>query len=252
MGGTFPTDPELRRMAVRTALAPSLSLVVLLAACGQLAAPGLPPCPAARLPAPGASAVPPSVGSELLAGLRRRLAGAHGFESVVTSRGEGTWDDGVDRGVRRISRNRARLRWTKPNRLHGEMLEAPFGLMVGGTLDTDDGITLSLRPGGLLSVVALTVSATDVKLRNSRNHTFRDSHPAAQLARLTAAQAVWSVQEDGPGATTVEVTGVRRLDGRIVQEVLAIATDDVTPRSLTMVAAGRPVVIVTFEGFRWR
>lgn len=239
-------------MTTRALLAPSLTLIALLSACGQSVAGPLPPSPSPLRPAPVATPGPQDRGLYLLAGMRQRLASCRGFETELTSRGEGTWDDGVDTGVRRTNRNRARLEWSKPNRLHGEMLEAPFALMVGGTLDTPDGLTLKLRPSGLLSLVALEVSATDVKLRNSRNHTFRDSHPAAQIQRLTGPTAGWRVLGEDAQTITVEVAGVRRLDTGIEREVLVLAAADLAPRQLMMLAAGKPVVHNTFKDFRWR
>ncbi|MDF2902306.1 MAG: hypothetical protein K0Q62_2365 [Phenylobacterium sp.] len=239
-------------MARRPHVVPSLALVALLSACGQSVAAPQPPAPADRPPAPVATPAPPARGLAVLDGVRRRLASCRGFDTEMTSRGEGTWDDGVDTGVRRTNRNRAKLSWHKPNRLHGEMLEAPFALMVGGTLDTPDGEALTLRPSGWLSVVAMNLKSTDVKLRNSRNHTFRDSQPAAQLARLTAGPATWTLLVDDGETVTLDVTGVRRLDSGIAREVLVLAATDFAPRSLTMLSAGRPVVSLTFKGFRWR
>lgn len=239
-------------MAARHPLIGSLTLLALLSACGgQTAAAPVPP-PAPVRPLPVSTAAPQNQGMALLAAMRQRLATCRGFETEMTSRGEGTWDDGEDKGVKRTNRNRARLDWTRPHRLHGEMIEAPFALMVGGTLDTTDGQTLTLRPSGLLSVVALTVQATDVKLRNSRNHTFRDSQPAAQLARLTGPAAIWTIVAAQPEALTVEVTGVRRLDAGIERELLVLSGADLSLRSLTMLWAGKPVVSNTFKGFRWR
>lgn len=241
-------------MARHTHVAPALALVALLSACGQSVAASVKPVPGPteRPSAPVATPAPTSRALVLLEGLRRRLASCRGFDTEMTSRGEGTWDDGVDTGVTRTNRNRAHLTWSKPNRLHGEMLEAPFALMVGGTLDTPDGEALTLRPSGLLSVVAMNVKSTDVKLRNSRNHTFRDSQPAAQLARLSAGAATWTVLGADPDTVTVEAAGVRRLDGGIEREVLVVGASDLAPRSLTMLSAGRPVVSITFKGFRWR
>lgn len=228
-----------------------LAALALLTACGQLDASPLPPTPSAR-PHPVAAPAAPDRGMVVLDALRRRLAACRGFTTELTSRAEGTWDDGADTGHRRTNRNRARLKWDKPNRLHGEMLEAPFALMVGGTLDTPDGQTLTLRPSGLLSVVAMKVSATDIKLRNSRNHTFRDSHPAAQLERLTGPQARWALVGEDARTLTLEVSDVRRLDAGIEREMLTLGAADLAPRSLTMLSAGQPVVSNTFKDFRWR
>ena len=237
-------------MAARALLVSSLATAALLSACGQSAATPVvtPPSPAQPVVTPP----PQDRGHVILSGMRQRLASCRGFETELTSRGEGTWDDGVDTGVRRTNRNRARLEWSKPNRLHGEMLEAPFALMVGGTMDTPDGQTLTLRPSGLLSLVAMSFSSTDVKLRNSRNHTFRDSHPAAQLQRLTGPTAGWRVVGEDPQTITVEVMGVRRLDAGIAQELLVLSVADLAPRQLMMLAAGKPVVHNTFKDFRWR
>lgn len=240
-------------MARRTQVAPSLALIALLSACGQSVAAPQPPSPRPTDRPPVVTPAPQQAQAlALLDGLRRRLAGCRGFDTEMTSRGEGTWDDGADTGVRRTNRNRAHLQWSKPNRLHGEMLEAPFALMVGGTLDTPDGEALTLRPSGLLSVVAMNVKSTDVKLRNSRNHTFRDSQPAAQLARLSAGSATWTILGADTETVTLDASGVRRLDSGIEREVLVLAASDLAPRSLTMLSAGRAVVSITFKGFRWR
>lgn len=239
-------------MAARALLVSSLAIAALLSACGQSAATPIVTPPSPARPGPVATPQPQDRGLWLLSGMRQRLAGCRGFETELTSRGEGTWDDGVDTGVRRTNRNRARLEWSKPNRLHGQMLEAPFALMVGGTMDTPDGQTLTLRPSGLLSLVAMTVSSTDVKLRNSRNHTFRDSHPAAQLQRLTGPTAGWRIVGEDAQTITVEVMGVRRLDAGIERELLVLGAADLAPKQLMMLAAGKPVVHNTFKDFHWR
>lgn len=230
---------------------PLLALLLLLSACGQSATASQAPVPAVR-PRPAPTTAVPELGRQVLEAVRQRLASCQGFDTEMTSWAEGTWDDGEDKGVQRTNRNRARLRWDKPNRLHGEMLEAPIGLMVGGTLDTADGQTLTLRPSGLLSVVAMKVSATDIKLRNSRNHTFRDAQPAAQLQRLTASTAAWKVIGRDAASLTLEVEGVRRLDAGIEREVLTVSPTDLSLKSLTMVADRRTVVSNTFTQFRWR
>lgn len=243
-------------MTMRLALT-SLTLASLgLVGCGPRPAGAVerPPSTARPSPLPAPSAAPDARtrGQDLLERLRQRLASCSGFETEMATFSEGTWDDGADTGVRRSNRNRAKLQWRKPHRLHGEMLEAPFALMVGGTLDTTDGETLTLRPKGLLSVVALKVSSTDVKLRSSRNHTFRDSQPAAQFTRLTASGAAWTVFEEGPAEVRVAIDGVRRLDAGIERELLGLSADDLAPRALTMLAQGRAVVRNTYAGFKWR
>lgn len=237
---------------MRKLSAPLIPLSIWLAGCGQQPAAAIAPIPAPSRPAPVAAPDVRLEGMRLLAAVRDRLASCRGFDTEMASFAEGTWDDGEDKGVRRTNRNRAQLRWTRPHQLHGEMLEAPFALMVGGTLDTTDGQTLTLRPKGLLSVVALTVSATDVKLRSSRNHTFRDSNPAAQLTRLTGPTAAWTVVGTAPGVVSLEVTGVRRLDAGIDREVVTLAPQDLALRAIVMHADSRQVVSNTFKGFRWR
>ena len=234
---------------------PHLALIAqaaLLAACAQQPVAAIVPAsaPSAPLPAPAPDAR--VQGQRWLDGLRQRLAMAGGFTAEVTSFSEGTWDDGADTRVRRTTRNRARLMWSKPARLHGEMLEAPFALMVGGTMDTTDGDTLTLRPKGLLSVIGLTVKATDVKLRSARNHTFRDSNPATQLKRLSGPGAVWTVVDQGPAQVRLEVTGVGRLDAGIQREFVTLERHELGLKAIAMHAGGRQVVLISFKDFRWR
>lgn len=234
---------------------PRVSLIVqlaLLSACAQQPVAAIAPPAATPPPAPAPAPDARAEGQVWLNALRQRFARSGGYTAEVASASEGTWDDGADTGVRRTTRNRARLSWSKPARLHGEMLEAPFALMVGGTMDTTDGETLTLRPKGLLSVIGMTVKATDVKLRSARNHPFRDSHPAAQLARLSDAGAVWAVVAQTREQVTIEVTGVRRLDAGIEREFVTIRRQDAGLVAIAMHAGGRQVAQSTFKDFRWR
>lgn len=203
------------------------------------------------MPAPGAQAE----AERLKAGLRQALDTSTGAELEIKMYSEGHYKTGKKVDELRRSTSRAKLTWGKPDKIRGEVLETTNPLAEGAALATSDGRNMRLKAKGLLGLFPISVTATDPKLSNNRNHSFKDTAPRALLGRLTSPESRWMIvgdtQVDGQAVRLVSIEGVRRLDNEITREVLGLDPVQMRLYKLTMYAGTKPVIDMTFKGFRW-
>jgi outer membrane lipoprotein-sorting protein len=194
-------------------------------------------------------------GAQLLAGLRQAFLSCKGIEAEVTSYSEGHFKAGKRVSELRTNTSRSRLIWAKPNRMRGEVLETDNFLVSGARMLSTDGKTITVRAGGFLGILPITVSASDHLLASNRDHRFCDMTPNALLQWIMGPSAVWTVMGDGQVKGTrvklVRVSAIKHLDGEITEERLAIEPGTFAVRNLAMYAGTKKVVDYTFLKFRW-
>ena len=155
----------------------------------------------------------------------------------------------------RKSTTEARLIWVKPNKFRAEVITATNPLLEGGAMATMDGQNITARAKGLLGLIPFKLNASDDKLSTNRNHTFTENNPNSHLARLTAANAVWTILGDSMvdrvPVKMIAVDNVRRLDNQITREILAVEPRTLKLYGLTMYAGNKRVVDNKFLKFAW-
>jgi hypothetical protein len=144
--------------------------------------------------------------------------------------------------------------WAAPNKLRAQVLESTTALMKGATLVMQGPSQIRVKAGGAFGLFPISMTSTDSRLLTNRNHAFTDNHPIAHLQRLTAPGAEWrSVPPlaTAPQAAWIEITGVRRLDGALSRELLALDPQTLRPVAVAMYEQEKPVVIFQFLSFQW-
>lgn len=258
---------------MRRALLASLSGVLLLAGCGQIAqtsaslprrGTGAPLGSAAPLGAvqagtqvqPGAlTGNPQADGQMLLNGMRQTVAQITGFSAELKSYSEGNYKSGERKGELFKSTTRSKVTWAKPARLRAEVITATNPLLEGGALATPDGQNITARAKGLLSIIPIHLQASDPKLSNNRNYKFNDMNPNVLIGRLTGATAQWTVVGPGQIGTAsvlwVSVAGVRHLDAEIQTELIAVDPQTYALNGVQMMAGNKRVVDMQLTNFQW-
>ena len=235
----------------------------ILTACGQ--APSTAPKAlrekADRAPIARHSAVPGQVtpamqeGERLKQGALQAFTRASGFEAEIQSYGEGRYKMGEKVSELRKSSSRTKLTFVKPCKIRGEIIETTNPLLEGGKMATADGENITARAKGILGLFPIRVKASEPKMRNNRNHHFKEGMPDTLIARLTGPGSVWTVvgetQVAGVPVRMVEVAGVRRLDKELTRELLGIDPTTFQIRKVSMYAGETRVIDYTFKTFRW-
>lgn len=237
-GSSSPTRPKTSRSGMKTmsALQPGLPMP----GVGQMAAPG----------------ADQGRGAQLLERVRQEFAKVSGFDAEILARTQGHYKQGkkVDE-LRKVSIG-YKVVWMKPSKFRAEVYNSPDPLMEGAGLVTTDGVNITARAKGLLSFIPIKARANDPKLGNARNHTFDKYGPSAQIQRLLANGATWtvlgeSVAPNGAPMAFVAVDNVPRLDDEITREVFGIEIQSLVVRSLVAFVGEMKVTDYTFQKFRW-
>lgn len=204
---------------------------------------------------PGQASQAQAEGLRLQQGLIAVMGQAKGMDATLQSYSQGHFKSGARVSELRQATTSAKFTWVKPNKLRAEVITSTNSLLEGAAMATTDGQNLKARAKGLLSLFAINVTATDNMMKSNRNVNFSDNTPGAQLSRLTAPGAVWTVvgqdQVQGTPVTLVQVDNIRRLDSEITREIVAIEPRGTTLRRLTMYANNTKVTEHTFLNFRW-
>ncbi|MDB5097517.1 MAG: hypothetical protein JWM80_1938 [Cyanobacteria bacterium RYN_339] len=244
----------------------AFALMALLAGCGQ--APGtatrpiltdnaLDAIPLAPVAAqPGQQAGPGQTeGIKMLQGLRTAYQRCTGFDSEIKSYSQGNFKAGQHVDELRKATTQAKLLWFKPNKTRAEVVTTSNPLLVGAALVTTNGVDVTARAKGLLSIFPFHFQASDAKLSNNRNHKFTENNPKSIIERLTAATAVWTVVGDavveGTPVKMVQVDHIHYLDKEITREVVGIDPATSAIRRLVMYNGTTKVIDHSFLKFSW-
>lgn len=194
-------------------------------------------------------------GNQLLQVTRTTIAQITGFDAQVRSYSQGYYKQGEKGTELRKATTEARLIWVKPLKLRLEVIQTSNPLLVGAAMATSDGQNVTARAKGLLGLIPFKLQITDPKLGNNRNHRMPENNPKANIERLTAPTAVWTVlgeeAVEGVPCKIVQVDGVKRLDKEVTREVIAVDPQTVTLRRLQMFTGQTKVVDHTFLKFKW-
>lgn len=245
-------------MARHSALVVSFLAAWLLAGCGQTPTAVTPQSEPSPEPMPSMVPVAPAAGDEgprLLAGLRQAFLSCKGIQAEVSSYSEGHFKAGKRVSELRTNTSTSSLIWAKPNRMRGEVLQTDNFLTSGARMVSTDGKSITVRAGGVLGILPITVSSSDHLLASNRDHRFCDMTPNALLQWIMGPTAVWTVMGDGQVKGTpvklIRVSAIKHLDGEITEERLAIDPTTFAVRNLAMYAGTRKVVDYTFVKFKW-
>lgn len=239
-------------------------------AIGSLAACGQSPSTAPRSPRkasferpqlqrqtalPGANTPAAIEGERLKRSAVQAFQQATGFEAELQSYGQGYYKSGERGSELRKSSSRVKLTFAKPSKLRGEILQTTNPLLEGGKMATSDGENLTARAKGVLGLFPMSVKASDKKMSNNRNHSFKETLPDTLIARLTGPGSVWTVvgetTVEGVRVRMVDVANVRRLDKEVTREVLGIDPQTFQVRKISMFSGDTRVIDYTFKTFRW-
>lgn len=165
-------------------------------------------------------------GAFLLSGVRERVSTATSFGATVRSYSQGYYKEGKREAEMRQASSEMRLLWARPTRMRIEMVMTTVAIAEGALLVTLDSTNYRVRAKGLLGFIPLTLAASNAMLATNRNHPVNDEAPIAQMRRLTAPGAVWSViggaEVSGTPIRLVQVDNVKRLDQEITREIIGI------------------------------
>lgn len=218
---------------------------------GPMMGPNGPMGPGGQMMGPGGG----QEGVQLLQATRHTLTQVIGFDAQVRSYTQGHYKQGERVSELRKATTEARLIWVKPNKLRAEVIQTSNPLLVGAAMATSDGQNVTARAKGLLGLIPFKMQVGDPKLGNNRNHRLPENNPKANMERLTAPTAVWTVVGEqvveGTPCKMIQVDGVKRLDREITRELVAIDPRQITIRKLVMFAGATRVVDHTFVKFRW-
>jgi hypothetical protein len=246
--------------------AAALALMGMLAGCGQAPTATRPiltdsafdaPIPAAPTAIqPGQQPNPAQAqGLQLLQGLRAAYQRCTGFDAEIKTYSQGHFKAGQHVDDLRQSTTQAKLLWYKPNKTRAEVVTTTNPLLVGAALVTTDGVNVTARAKGLLSIIPFHFQASDPKLANNRNHKFTENNPKAIIERLTAPSALWTVVGDanvqGVPVKMVQVDNIHYLDKEITREVVGIDPATFAIRRLVMYTGATKVIDHTFLAFKW-
>jgi hypothetical protein len=204
----------------------------------------------------GGSAYDDGAGAEVLRAARRTLETAPGLESEFVMRGFGRYRGGADTGNAREVSARYKVIWARPSKFRADVGETSEGDLTGARIASADGTTFTIRAPGLLGFIPRKVAADDARLKNVRGHSLVAVSPDAQLARLTATQAVWTVIGEGrtpAGEPTVRigVQNVAHLDEEIDREELELVKGTLAIYQYAAYVGMRRVLAYDFASFRW-
>jgi hypothetical protein len=193
-------------------------------------------------------------GAQLLAGVRAQGARITSLEASIRSYSQGYFSGGERSSELKRVTNEVKVTWAFPKRTRVEVIKTTNPLVEGAVLTTHDLATCRVRAKGLLSLIPITMSATDPKLANNRNHTLPETNPKAALDRFTGPGAAWTVVGDGAvegvPVKIVHVTGVKPLDDEIDRELLGIDPAQMVMRKVVMYAGNTKVGDHTMVTFR--
>lgn len=194
-------------------------------------------------------------GQRLLEMTRATIAQISGFDATIRSYTQGHFKQGERVSELRKSTTEARLIWVKPLKLRAEVIQTSNPLLVGAAMATTDGKNVTARAKGLLGLIPFKMDITDPKLGNNRDHRLPANNPKANVERLTAPTAVWTVLGDevieGTPCKMIQVEGVKRLDKEITREIVGIDPQALTLRRVLMFTGTTKVVDHTFVKFKW-
>ena len=195
-------------------------------------------------------------GGDLLRAARQVMQTAPGFEAEFTSRSFGAFRQGKDVGDSREVMSKYKVTWARPNAMRAEVGFSNEGDLAGARIATDDGESYTVRAPGLLGLIPRKLAADDDRLKNARGHELGAVNPGAQVARLSGAQAVWTVIGEGrtpAGQPTVRigVTGVGRLDAQIDREEIEVEAGTMALYQYAAYVGLRRVLAYDFAAFRW-
>lgn len=221
---------------------------------GQLGPNGQPLLGAVQ-PGVGGQAGGAAEGTALLNAMRQQFATCSGFDATISNYSQGNFKEGKRVNELRKSTTEARLIWVKPMKIRGEVIKTTNSLLEGAAMATSDGTNIRVRLKGLLGLLPISVKATDPKLSNNRNHSFLASNPDAQIKRLTAATAVWTVvgQEtvEGAACKVIRISGVGRADAEVTDELLWLEPTTMVLRRLAMTSGQTKLMEANFKKFVW-
>ncbi len=194
-------------------------------------------------------------GVQLLQATRNTVAQITGFDAQIRSYTQGHYKQGERVSELRKSTTEARLIWVKPLKLRAEVIQTSNPLLVGAAMATTDGKNVTARAKGILGLIPFKMQITDPKLGNNRDHRLPVNNPKANMERLTAPTAIWTMLGDenveGTPCKMIQVDGVKRLDKEITREVIAIDPNQITLRRVMMYSNQTKVVDHTFVKFKW-
>lgn len=205
--------------------------------------------------APGLAGTPAAQGAALLQMMRQNYARCTGVSADIKSYSQGHYKMGEKVTELRSGTTEAKMTWAKPNKLRLTVVTTTNPLLEGAALATPDGVQITARAAGLLSIFPFHFAPSDPKLRNNRNHPFTENNPKSQIERLTGPTAVWTVVADGMVENTpvkmISVDGVRHLDSEINREVVAVDPVAGTLRAVVMYNNATRLVDYHFMAFSW-
>lgn len=194
-------------------------------------------------------------GAQLLNAMRQKFAECTGFDATISNYSQGNYKEGKRVTELRKSTTEARLIWMKPMKLRGEVIKTTNSLLEGAAMATTDGQNIRVRLKGLLGLLPISVKANDAKLSNNRNHSFLASNPDAQIKRMTAPSAQWTVvgQENlnGQNCKVIRISGVARLDQEVTDELLWLEPNTMVLQRLAMTGGQTKLMEATFKSFTW-
>lgn len=204
----------------------------------------------------GGSTFDDSRGGDLLRRARTVLQTAPGFEAEFVSRAFGRFRGGRDTGTAREVSNRYKIVWARPGQMKADVTDASEGDLEGARIASAQHGGFVVRAPGLLGLFPRKLAADDPRLKNARGHALSAVSPDAQVARLSADQAIWTVIGEGrtpQGEPTVRigVQNVPRLDAEIDREELELVTSSLGIYQYAAYVGMRRVLGYDFVAFRW-
>ncbi len=165
-------------------------------------------------------------GAFLLSGVRERVSTATSFGATVRSYSQGYYKEGKRESEMRQASSEMRLLWARPTRMRIEMVMTTVAIAEGALLVTMDSVNYRVRAKGLLGFIPFSLLASHPGLNSNRNHPINDEAPIAQMRRLSAPGAVWSVvggaEISGTPIRLIQVDNVKRLDAEVTREIIGV------------------------------
>lgn len=195
-------------------------------------------------------------GGDLLRRARTVMQTAPGFEAEFVSRAFGRFRLGKDTGTAREISNRYKVVWARPGMMKADVGESNEGDLEGARIASAQGGGYVVKAPGLLGLFPRKLAGDDPRLKNARGHALSAVSPDAQVARLSADAAVWTVIGEGrtpQGEPTVRigVQNVQRLDMEIDREELELETESLAIYQYAAYVGMRRVLGYDFVAFRW-